>query len=163
MAMAANCAITVNSKFQLHIDGGANHSITADTGLLINFRNIKPYKISGVKKDNVAMVCIGVRYLPWQSPDGTTLLVKCYYSGTATDTIISPSDIVVNHLSEYSLWTQHSDLSTWTGYIDFITHQSKRVRFPLNAQNGLWYYPPPMLPIITLKIIHTSIPRSSTD
>lgn len=102
MTMAANCAITVNSKFQLHIDCGANRSITADTGLLINFRNIKPYKISGGNKDNVAMVYIGVRYLPWQTPDGTTLLVKCYYSGTVTDTIISPSDIVVNQMGPFS-------------------------------------------------------------
>jgi hypothetical protein len=140
MTTAANCAIMVNSKFQLHIDGGANRSITADSGILLNFRNIKPYTISGVNKDDITVVCTGIGYLPWRAPDGTMLLVKCYYSDHAANTIISPSDIVLNHLSEYSSWTQHSNLSTGTGYIDFITHQNQRVRFPLYAQNGLWYY-----------------------
>ncbi len=120
--------------------GGANCSITVDSGLLLKFHSIKPYTISGVNKDDVAVVRTVIGYLPLWVPDGTMLLVKCYYRNSATDTIISPFDIVMNHLSEYSSWTQHSNLAIGTGCIDFISHQNERVHFPLHAQNGLCYY-----------------------
>jgi hypothetical protein len=137
MTTAAHHVTSLRTKMQLHIDRGANRSVTPDKQLLLKYRNIKPYKISGINKDEIALLCKGVGYLPWQAPDGTTLLVKCYYSPTAVDTIISPSDVVLNHIMTFTSWMQHSDLTTCTGYIDFITHDNTRVHFPLVENNGL--------------------------
>lgn len=140
MTNAANTALQTNATYQLHIDGGANRSITNDSSILLNYRNIKPYTMSGVNKDEAAIICTGIGYLPWRAPDGATLLVKCYYSSNAADTIISPSDIVLNHISNFSAWTQHSNLVTGTGYIDLLQHDGHRTRYPLYHNNGLWYY-----------------------
>jgi hypothetical protein len=90
-------------------------------------QNIEPYHINDINKDSVAVTCNGIGYLPWHAPDGTTLLVKCYHSSSAIDTIFSPLDVVLNHLSDYSAWTQHSDLVTGKGYINFVKPAGDRV------------------------------------
>jgi hypothetical protein len=66
--------------------------------------------------------------------------VKCFYSQQATDTIISPSDSVLNHLSKYNSWMQHADIGTSNGHITFSGPDIKPLIYPLYAQNGLWYY-----------------------
>ena len=129
----------LQSSFQLHVDGGANRSITADKTLLMHYRDIKAYAIHGVHKDDAALTCTGMGYLPWRSPDGTLILIKCLYSKDAADTIISPTDIVHTHYPTYIGWTQHSDLSKKSGYIDFISSNEKRTRYPLIEANNLWY------------------------
>jgi hypothetical protein len=103
---------------QLHIDGRANHSITPYRNALLHYRDIKPFHICGVSANDPAVTCTGFGYLPWHAPDGTTLLVRCYYSSAAADSIISPSDIVLNHISSFKAWNQFSDLQTGTGYIN---------------------------------------------
>jgi len=103
---------------QLHINGGANHSITPYRNALLHYRDIKPFHICGVSANDPAVTCTGFGYLPWHAPDGTTLLVRCYYSSAAADSIISPSDIVLNHISSFKAWNQFSDLQTGTGYIN---------------------------------------------
>ena len=133
------------SVMQLHIDGGANRSITPYRQALLHYRDIKPFHIRGVNADDPALTCTGFGYLPWRAPNGTTLLVRCYYSSVAADTIISPSDIVLNHMSSFKAWSQYSDLTSGTGYIDFIpnttsTQDAEALRFPLTASNGLWFY-----------------------
>ena len=85
--------------------------------------------------------CTGIGYLPWRSSDGTTLLVKCFYSKQATVTIISPSDIVLNHLTQYHAWTQNADLTKGTGYIKFEnTDTNHHIMYHLTLNNGLWFY-----------------------
>jgi deoxyuridine 5'-triphosphate nucleotidohydrolase len=129
---------------QLHIDGGANRSVTNCRDVLLHYRNIKPFHIQGVNADDLALVCQGFGYLPWRAPNGTSILVRCYYSQAAADTIVSPTDIVLNHLARFKAWTQHSDLSSGTGHIEFhgATTSDPSLRFPLTAVNGLWYYYP---------------------
>lgn len=102
---------------RIHVDGGANRSLTNDKSQLINFKNIKKYPMPGVTSDGPALVCTGVGYLPWQADTGQFVLVKCYYSSDAADTIVSPTDIVMNNISNYKGWGQYSDLYTSTGYI----------------------------------------------
>jgi dUTP pyrophosphatase len=79
--------------------------------------------------------------LPWQADTGKIVLVKCYYSMDAADTIISPTDIVINNISNYKGWGQYSDLDTSTGYIEFYGRTGiENLRFTLTASNGLWFY-----------------------
>ncbi len=140
MRSAATHAYPMQNLIKLHIDGGANHSITNDPDLLINYKNIKTYHMSSVGGEN-DIACTGMGFLPWRSTEGETILIKCYYSKNAPETIISPSDIVMNHISIYHAWTQHADLTTDRGYITFLNKNNDRTTtFPLINKNGLWYY-----------------------
>jgi dUTP pyrophosphatase len=97
--------------------------------------------MAGVSSDGPALVCTGVGYLPWQADNGQTVLVKCYYSIDAADTIISPTDIVINNISNYKGWGQYSNLDTSTGYIEFYGRDDiGNLRFTLLASNGLWFH-----------------------
>jgi len=82
MQQAMNRAMPLNKKIRLHIDGGTNRSITNDHSLLLQFRNIKPYHMSTAGGDT-DITCTGLGYLPWRSPAGCTILIKCYYSSQA--------------------------------------------------------------------------------
>ena len=55
--------------------------------------------MSGVSSEGPALVCTGVGYFPWRADNGEIVLVKCFYSEQAADTIISPTDIVVNNIT----------------------------------------------------------------
>jgi hypothetical protein len=138
---AKHCLMT--TRFQLHIDGGANRSITQDYQALLHFKNIKPFYMSSASKDN-DIKCTGIGDLPWTSTNGTTLLIKCYYSPNAIDeTVVSPSDIMNNHITQYHSWTQHANMMTGTGTITFTNHTNNdSIEYPLVAHNGLWYYEP---------------------
>jgi hypothetical protein len=52
-------------NLRVHVDGGANRSLTNDKNQLINFKNIKKYPMAGVSCDGPALICTGVGYLPW--------------------------------------------------------------------------------------------------
>ncbi len=126
---------------QLHIDRGANRSLSHKIDHLINVRNIKPYYMSSTSS-NKDIKCTALGYLPWQSPSNATLLVKCFYCQQAADIIIAPSDIVLNDMSNFHWWTQHANLLDNKGYITFLcnTDHTKTVTYPLLHHNGLWYY-----------------------
>ncbi len=132
---------TIPQRFQLHIDGGANRSIKKDYHALLHFKNIRPLFMSSASKEN-DIKCTGIGYLPWTSTNGTTLLIKCYYSPNAVDeTIVSPSVIVNNHITQYHSWTQYANMATRTGTITFTNHDiNESIEYPLVAHNGLWYY-----------------------
>jgi hypothetical protein len=100
---------------KVHVDGGANRSITNDRDQLLNYKNIKKYPMSGVAAGEPALVCTGMGYLPWQADDAKVVLVKCYYSPTAIETIVSPTDIVVNNYSNFTAWRQYSNIDTKQG------------------------------------------------
>jgi hypothetical protein len=107
---ATHDPVSNDERYQLHIDGGANRSITNNLDLLLYFQNIKPYRISGVNAADQGMACTGLGYLPWKAPDGMT----------TTDTIISPSDVILNHINGYESWTHYANMVAKRGYIDFI-------------------------------------------
>jgi len=132
---------TATPRVRVHVDGGANRSITNDHAALIHFKNIKKYPMAGVAAGEPALVCTGMGYLPWQADDMSVVLVKCYYSSDAAETIISPTDIVINNFSDFRAWSQHSNIETKQGYIEFHNrHANTSVKFRLTMDNGLWYY-----------------------
>ena len=128
------------ASYRLHLDSGANMSLTNDETKLINFRYIKRHAIAGVADGSPALYATGVGYLPWRSEDNKTLLVKCFYSHQAAETVISPNDVVLNHISDYSGWTQHGNVDDGQGYIAFHHRNSNNTtKFHLTEHNGLWY------------------------
>lgn len=128
-------------EFRLHLDGGANMSVTSDQSLLINFKNIKKHAIAGIAQGEAAIYATGLGYLPWRAATGETLLVKCFYSAQAADTIISPTDVVINQWSDYNAWSQYANVDEGCGYVAFHRrHDQSITRFNLVSQNGLWFY-----------------------
>jgi len=105
-----------STTIRVHVDGGANRSITNTKDYLLSFCNIKKYPMSGVVAGKAALICTGVGYLPWQSNSGVAVLVKCYFSQDAANTIISFTDIVVNNITDYNAWSQYSNVDTGDGY-----------------------------------------------
>ncbi len=138
MQYAQNHLQPLTQKLLLHVDGGTNRSLKNYKNILLHFKNIKAYMSSASKTNDIK--CTGIGYLPWKAPTGDTILIKCFYSPMAVDTIISPTDIVLNHITEYHSWTHHADMSTGQGHVAFINkNNNTSLIFPLVEQNGLWY------------------------
>jgi hypothetical protein len=129
-----------STTIRVHVDGGANCSITNTKDYLLSFCNIKKYPMSGVATGESALGCTGVGYLPWQSNSSVVVLVKCYFSHAA-DTVISPTDIVVNNITDYNAWSQYSNVDTGNGYITLhFRDDCAPLIFHLKSMNGLWYH-----------------------
>jgi hypothetical protein len=140
MHSAQNQPIPTAIKLRLHIDGGASRSLTNDASTLLGYRNIKSHYMSSAGgESDIKGIRIG--YLPWWAPNGEIILIKCYHSPQAVDTIISPSDIVSNHITKHKSWTHHADFKTNDGYIAFTNKKTgKMTKYPLRQNNGLWYF-----------------------
>jgi hypothetical protein len=95
--------------------------------------------MNGVSSDMPALYCTGISLLPWKAPTGETLLLKCYYSVQAAEMIISPTDVVNTAYTDFSAWTQHSDIDSGKGYIQFHRRTGSTLTYPLRTDNGLWY------------------------
>jgi hypothetical protein len=107
-------------KVQIQVDGGANHSITNIKEHLICYTDITPYPIYGVAKDEAAVQCVGMGYTPWQSSTGETLNIPTLCSPQASETIISPTDVVLSHITTYNSWAQFAHVDTSQGNIKFF-------------------------------------------
>jgi len=96
--------------------------------------------MNGINSDLPALYCTGQGLLPKKAPQGETLMVKCYYSADAVDTIVSPTDVVITAITDYNAWTHHSNIDTGKGYVKF--HQRDHdtpLTYPLHMSNGLWH------------------------
>jgi hypothetical protein len=87
---------------RVHIDRGANRSITNDITLLTNYRNIKRYPMNGVSDNGPIIYCTSKGLFPWKTDTGEVILVNCIYRSATAETVISPTDIVVNHISNFT-------------------------------------------------------------
>jgi hypothetical protein len=97
--------------------------------------------MSGISDTAPAIYCTGKGLLPWIADTGETLYVSCYYSHQAAETLVSPTDVVLNHIGVYRAWSQHADIDTGQGYIQFYHRNGySHAKYSLHMQNGLWYY-----------------------
>ena len=127
--------------FIVQLDGGANRSITNNPNLLHHFRNIRRYAMAGISDGAPALYCTGKGYLMWKAATGEVLAVSCYYSHQASETIISPTDVVLNHIGTYNAWSQHADIDNGSGHITFYHRNGvDHAVYSLYMQNGLWFY-----------------------
>jgi hypothetical protein len=134
-------------KVQIQVDGGANRSITNIKEHLICYTDIASYPIYGVAKDEAAVQCVGMGYTPWQSSTGKTLNIPTLYSPQVSETIISPTDVVLSHINTYNSWAQFAHVDTSQGNITFFKRDSTHhTVFDLYMENGLWYHNNPLPP-----------------
>jgi transposase InsO family protein len=126
---------------RVHVDGGANRSVTNNSNILTHFRNIKKYAMQGVA-DGPAIHCTAMGFFPWQSDAGEVLHVKCYFCPEVAETIVSPTDIVNNHINDLKAWGQHCDLDTGTGWIRLYPRVDTLppIIYTLHKSNNLWYH-----------------------
>jgi hypothetical protein len=68
-----------DKRIRIHIDGGANRSVTNDVSILTGYRNIKKYAMNGVSAEGLAIQCTGLGLLPWKATAGETIFIKCYH------------------------------------------------------------------------------------
>ena len=76
MKKAWSVAQVNSDSLRVHVDGGANRSLTNNKNQLINYKNIKKYPMSGISSEGPDLVCIGVGFFRWQSDIGELVLVK---------------------------------------------------------------------------------------
>jgi hypothetical protein len=114
----------------IHVDGGANRSVTNNPDILTGYKNIKRYPLSGVSGDGPAIHCTGMGYLPWKSDTSETVYIKCYYSKDAAETIVSPTDVVANHITDVYAWGQQH------------RHRKRMAETLLSGWRGTYNIPP---------------------
>lgn len=126
---------------QVQVDGGANRSVTNDHSILTGFCYIKKYPLNGISGDGPAVYCTGMGYLPWKSDTNETVFIKCYYCAEVAETIISPTDVVVNHITDINAWGQYCNVDTGQGWIR-LYYKDKRppITYNLTSTNNLWYH-----------------------
>jgi dUTP pyrophosphatase len=128
-------------KVRIQVDGGANQSVTNDISILTGFRNIKRYAMSGVSSKGPAIHCTGMGFIPWKADTSETVFVKCYYSQDATETIISPTDVIDNHIANLNAWGQHCNIDTGHGWIKlYYRNEDTPITYTLTNINNLWYH-----------------------
>ena len=64
-----------------------------------------------------------------------------FFSAQATETVISPTDIVSHNTSTYDSWTQNSHVKWGVGYLRVYSESGiNSVKASLQMQNKLWYF-----------------------
>jgi hypothetical protein len=97
--------------------------------------------MEGIATNGLAIQCTGKGYIPWQGDNEDVLFVHCYYSAHAIETIISPTDIIINESQAFNAWSQYSNIDTKEGYIMFHKRDSSsHTTYTLSCHNGLWYH-----------------------
>jgi hypothetical protein len=97
--------------------------------------------MNGVSGDGPAIHCTGMGLLPWKADTSKAIFIKCYYSKDAAETIVSPTDVVINHIANLNAWGQHCDIDTGHGWIKlYYRNGEPPITYTLTNINNLWYH-----------------------
>ena len=127
-------------NIRMHLDGGANRSVTDDLRLLNNIRTIPEYNMFGAQKGEATIRCTKVGYMKLMCRGRGVVNVKTFYSPDISETILSPGDITKSPENNFSLWDQHCNHDTGRGYIRFSARSGlQHATVDTKLMNGLWY------------------------
>lgn len=90
-------------EIRMHMDSGANQSITNDNRLLYDVRKIEPYYMYGTKNGEADIICTKVGYLHLACRGGGTVKVKVLYSPNISETLFYHGE------SNFFKWEQMCD------------------------------------------------------
>ena len=136
-------------NIRMHLDGGANRSVTDDLRLLHNIRNIPKYEMHGAQKGEPSITCTKIGFIQLMCRGRGVLNVKTYYSPNISETILSPGDITQSSDNNFSLWEQVCNIENGKGYIRFSSRSGLQcVTVDTYLINGLWYAKQPLLDCI---------------
>ena len=126
---------------KMHMDGGANRSVTNDLRLLHDIQKIEPYAMKGAQNGPADIICQKKGILRLICQGRGVIEIKTYFSPHVAETIISPGDITEDPNNNFVSWDQHSNHQSKEGYIKFSSQeglQSATVRTVMRS-NRLWY------------------------
>ena len=131
----------LHTKFAFNWMGVLISQSQMTTLFLSTIKTIKPYPMGGIAKDDNTIACTGKGFFPWTSDLSKILMVPCYFSSDACETIISLTNVIVSHPDLYSTWCQYAHADTRKGSIQFIQGQGiQHTNITLTMHNALWYY-----------------------
>ena len=121
--------------FRLHVDGGANCSVTNYCDYLDTSWDITPYKIVGIG-DGITCTAKVIFHLIFT--DGSVLTITMFYSKEATETTVSPTDTVFSNADSFSGWWKIDNCATGNGELrSYKINGITRCSAPLVMQNKL--------------------------
>jgi len=106
-------------EIRMHMDSGANRSITYDDRLLYDVRKIEPYYMHGAQSGEADIVCTKVGFLRLACQGGGSIQIKVFYSPNISETILSPGDITIAEDNNFVQWNQQCDHEKGKGNIRF--------------------------------------------
>ncbi len=122
---------------KLQCDGGANRSVTNDESLLHVSWDISPYSIGGI---GTGITCTKKGLFHLICDDESILPVEMFYSAEATETVISPTDIVFSNSDKYDSWWQLNNCAKGNGGLRFYhTNELFQCNVRLSMHNKLWF------------------------
>ena len=126
---------------KMHMDGGANRSVTNDERLLHNIRTIQPYPMKGAQNGPADIICSKKGHLRLICEGRGVIEVDMYYSPNVEETIISPGDITEDKSNNFVSWQQYANHQNREGYIQFSSEQGIQTATvkTVMKQNKLWY------------------------
>ncbi len=97
--------------------------------------------MNGISGEGPAIFCAGLGLLPWKADTSETVFIKCYYSKDIAETIISPTDVIINHITDLNAWGQHCNIDTGQGWIKLYYRKDELpITYTLTNHNNLWYH-----------------------
>ena len=152
-------------EIRMHMDSGANRSITDDDRLLYDVRKIEPYYMHGAQSGEADIVCTKVGFLRLACQGGGSIQVKVFYSPNISETILSPGDITIAEDNNFVQWNQLCDHEKGRGSIRFSSRSGiQQSIVNTYLRNGIWYARQSFLDCITPAYNdrhHTPIPESA--
>ena len=153
-------------EIRMHMDSGANRSITDDDRLLYDVRHIEPYYMHGAQSGDADIVCTKVGYLRLACRGGGSVKVKVFFSPNISETILSPGDITTAEDNNFVKWEQICDHGEGTGSIRFSSRSGiQQSIVDTYLRNGIWYARQSFLDCITPAYIdrhHIPIPETAS-
>ena len=129
------CMETVQS------DTGANKEVTNNKSILYAYSDIDPYPIGGVKAEDIAILCTGHGLLPWQTNEGTIIMVRTLYCKEVDGTIISPTTVIEQNQHKYYGFDIENNCDTGKGLLTLKSRQGEQnSTFDMTLVNGLWFH-----------------------
>ena len=131
--------IATSSKLEIrmHMDSGANRSVTPHRTLLHNITKCTPITMDGV---GGGITTTEYGYLKLTCDDDTYIYAKTYYCPNIDETIVSPTDITLSTRNQFTAWNQYSNVTKGLGKLTFYTASGLgKADIGLCMRNGLWY------------------------
>ena len=132
----------VNFQPQYQSDSGANRNVTNQKELLIHYKSIKPYSISGVNQDAAGNIeCVGEGDMILRTDGNRTMLIRTLHSPNSSGTIISPTAVAKQYSHRYSGWILETDCVAGVGSLKLLCRNGiQSDEFTLYSNNDLWYH-----------------------
>ncbi len=106
-------------------DSGANRIVTDNIHLLQDVTTINPLPMGGCNKhDEAAIVCTAIGNITISTTDGEQMKFKAYYSKDVDGTIISPTAMVRQHISNFSAWAKYANCDSNAGTLKMLGRDS---------------------------------------